>query len=365
MLLAGTELLAIPLSGVLLQGQVRLVIYIGAGGVLGVLCGALLIAAGTAAWLNPEHRVFYGITGIVLGIASFPASNLGGFFAGMLLAIAGGALAFAWCPDPPGGPAGQENPPAPRLEQRQAARPPGPGEQERRSPGHRVLAVAAILPCLVFCPPSPGPASPGSSPGIPAGSAAPRTPDVPRTPRSLRPPDPVPKAPARKEGNPAGRNNGRSGKAKQPVPSDGVVAPRPASVLTARSATMRRFGFTGVATLPVGGGGSEKTLEFTARSASLSAVTITVTQNGGSVVTRTSSLDFPAGMTLYATRLCGRVEGITPVLCFTPGTASQVMLKLASVLGKITPVTMTSVTGVQFMTAAASTRWGPFAMTSG
>ncbi len=101
MILAGLELFAIPLSGVLLRGAVKLVIYIGIGGVFGVLIGALLLVAGLMAWLNPTHKTFYSIAGIVLGIVSFPASNLGGLFIGMLLAIIGGALAFAWTPVEP------------------------------------------------------------------------------------------------------------------------------------------------------------------------------------------------------------------------------------------------------------------------
>jgi uncharacterized protein DUF6114 len=115
LVLSGLELLALPLTGVLVKGQVKLVIYIGIGGVFGVLIGILLIAAGIVLWVNPTHRVFYGIAGIVLGIISFPASNLGGFVLGMLLAIIGGALAFAWVPaEPdsvdavPGGPAGDD-----------------------------------------------------------------------------------------------------------------------------------------------------------------------------------------------------------------------------------------------------------------
>ena len=98
LLLAGLELVLLPLSGVLVHGGLKLVIYIGIGGVFGVLIGALLIAAGTAVLVNPVHRSFYGIAGIILGIASFPASNLGGFFIGMLLAIVGGALSYAWAP---------------------------------------------------------------------------------------------------------------------------------------------------------------------------------------------------------------------------------------------------------------------------
>jgi Family of unknown function (DUF6114) len=98
LVLSGLELLAIPLSGILIHGAVKLVIYIGIGGVFGVLIGILLVVAGIVLWINPGHRVFYGIAGIALGIVSFPASNLGGFFLGMLLAIIGGSIGFAWTP---------------------------------------------------------------------------------------------------------------------------------------------------------------------------------------------------------------------------------------------------------------------------
>ena len=98
LVLAGLELLLIPLMGDLGHGGIKLVIYIGIGGVFGVLIGLLLIAAGIMLWVNPVHRVFYGIAGIALGIVSFPASNLGGFFIGMLLAIVGGSIGFAWTP---------------------------------------------------------------------------------------------------------------------------------------------------------------------------------------------------------------------------------------------------------------------------
>jgi hypothetical protein len=98
LILSGLELFAIPLSGDLIHGAIKLVIYIGIAGVFGVLIGALLVAAGLVIWFNQAHKTFYGIAGIVLGIVSFPASNLGGLFVGMLLAIIGGSIAFAWTP---------------------------------------------------------------------------------------------------------------------------------------------------------------------------------------------------------------------------------------------------------------------------
>ena len=127
LLLAGVELVLLPLSGVLVHGGLKLVIYIGIGGVFGVLIGALLIAAGTALLVNPVHRSFYGIAGIVLGIASFPASNLGGFFIGMLLAIIGGALGYAWSPIAADGEGGQRDP-GPRAQR-------GRGSHARRNAG--------------------------------------------------------------------------------------------------------------------------------------------------------------------------------------------------------------------------------------
>lgn len=132
LIVAGVELVLLPLSGVLVHGGLKLVIYIGIGGVFGVLIGALLIAAGTALLVNPVHRSFYGIAGIILGIASFPASNLGGFFLGMLLAIIGGALGYAWAPVAADGEG-----------TRPAADSPGPGAHRRREPGADSESAAA------------------------------------------------------------------------------------------------------------------------------------------------------------------------------------------------------------------------------
>jgi hypothetical protein len=98
LVLAGLEMLLIPLTGVLARGQIKLVIYVGVGGIFGILIGALLIASGLALWFNDAHKTFYSIAGVLLAILSFIGTNLGGFFIGMLLGIVGGSLAFAWAP---------------------------------------------------------------------------------------------------------------------------------------------------------------------------------------------------------------------------------------------------------------------------
>lgn len=405
MLLAGIELLAIPLSGVLIKGQVKLVIYIGIGGVFGVLIGALLVVAGIVVWVNPTHRVFYGIAGLILGILSFPASNLGGFFIGMLLAILGGALAFAWSPVEPGpapgrdpGDPGRDYGPGPggtRVdlptlmddEPRENRRPSGgygsgSGGSGFGGPGYRMLAAGGILPCLLFCAATASPASTSSSSSPSPSATASPSPSASASagkgggvlPSALPSSAKNALGKAAKAAKPAA--GGKPGKsktnkqngAKKAAPVNqvrspsGLVAPSTTSVLTAKSSTLTKLNLVGVTTLPVGGGGSEKVLEFTASSASLSSVGITIHQSGHTVLTKTTSLSMPSGMTLYTTKMCGQVEGIAPSLCFTPDTASQVALKLASVLGQAMPITMTNVSASQFLNVAATSQWGTLSL---
>lgn len=99
------ELIAIPLLSVLAHGSVKVVIYIGIGGVFGVLIGGLLVACGLLTWFHPVQRVFYAIAGVLLALGSFVATNLGGFFVGMLLGVIGASLSFGWTRDPAGWPA--------------------------------------------------------------------------------------------------------------------------------------------------------------------------------------------------------------------------------------------------------------------
>lgn len=120
LLLAGVELVAIPLLSVLAHGSVKVVIYIGIGGVFGVLIGGLLMACGLLIWFHPVQRVFYAIAGVLLAVASFVATNLGGFFIGMLLGVTGASLSFGWTQEP-GRLAGQHRP------RPQPARPPSEG----------------------------------------------------------------------------------------------------------------------------------------------------------------------------------------------------------------------------------------------
>ena len=52
-----------------------MVIYIGIGGVFGVLIGGLLVACGLLIWFHPVQRVFYSVAGVLLAVASFVATT--------------------------------------------------------------------------------------------------------------------------------------------------------------------------------------------------------------------------------------------------------------------------------------------------
>jgi hypothetical protein len=388
LVLAGLELLAIPLSGVLIKGAVKLVIYIGIGGVFGVLIGVLLITAGLVLWINPTHRVFYGIAGIVLGILSFPASNLGGFFIGMFLAIIGGANGVAWTParlvpgrvvPPPAGPAGDT---------RQADLDlitDAPRDRPDSGPGQRLLAVAAMpalllagmsgasgtakqaavsqsaLPraagtCVlwVICWPDPSP-SPGATPGTSASPSASPTSPGSSSGTGAKSPSSSGSASAAK----AAANKTKQAKPASTVPPPpGLVAASSTSVLSARSASLSGFSFVGITSLPLDPSGTEQAMEFTASSATLSDANVSVTESSHTSDTTSPKLMFDGGMTLFATKLCGTIYGVVGPVCFTPTTVDAVLLKIANVLTSNAPLQMTNVTTYQPVAVAPSLQTG-------
>ncbi|HSZ38859.1 MAG TPA: DUF6114 domain-containing protein [Trebonia sp.] len=446
LILGGVEMLALPLSGVLIKGAIKFVIYIGIGGVFGVLIGALLITAGLVIWFNPTHRVFYGVAGIVLGLLSFPASNLGGFLLGMLLAIFGGAAAIAWtplnaAPAPPAEPlppvsagplaapsagalpaageglrelgfAGEQEPGSTPAPPGSVPAPRRDGDGHNGASSHRFLAITA-MPALilagmlthgtartapastfcilgVICLPTPGSGSGTSSPS-PAASASPSpsasaTPDTPADhpagasaspSTSATPGSPSASPSATPSGSAAGNPKSdpstapgtgkttKKAKSSKKVAVKNVAAPSgleassATSVLTAGAATLDDFQFVGVVNLPVAGGGTEQTLEFTASSASLTGnVNVAVTQNWITSNTSSPDLDFSDDMTLYSTKLCGDIYGITGQVCFTPSTIDQVLLRVASVLTGVVPISMTDVTTDQPVTTAGGLQIG-------
>jgi Family of unknown function (DUF6114) len=422
--LGGLELIAIPLSGVLGHGAIRLVIYIGIGGVFGVLIGALMITCGVLICVNPAHRTFYGIAGILLGILSFPASNLGGFFIGMLLAIAGGGIAFAWTPlapdpdrpvvigapgeswepdeptdpgsrgfknyryyeefEPPEGLDELDEPDEPDEaeesgEPEEFGEPDAPGESEAPS-GLRYLAVAAmpllLAASLLGAPSAPGARTATAAPQRAAGSCILLIICLP-SPNPTPTPTPSPSSPGTgsgpqpsgspSPGQPGGSGQpGKSGhKGKHPK-ADGpdLEAATATSVITAGSATLDGFVYRGAANVPTAGGGTVKMMKFTANSMALSGdVTATVTQRRSTAVTTSPTFDFTGSVVLYATKLSGCLGALCVTL--TPGNAVTVLLRLTGgVTGQLT-LTLTKVVTDQPLVIAGALQSGRLSLSAG
>jgi hypothetical protein len=396
--LAGLELIVIPLSGVLGHGAVKLVIYIGIGGVFGVLIGALMITCGVLICVNPPHRVFYGIAGVLLGILSFPASNLGGFFIGMLLAIAGGGIAFAWTPLAPepdapvviGKPGESWEPDDPTdpgtgglkdYTYYEEFQPPGELDEpeEPDEPGApsglRYLAVAAMpLVLLAGLLGAPGTHAAAAAPQQRAGSCILLIICLP-SPNPTPTPSPSPSATGSGPGPQpsASPSPGQPGQPGQPGKSrhkgrraDGpdLEAATASSVITADSATLAGFVYQGAANVPTAGGGTVKMMKFTATSMALSGdVTATVTQRRSAAVTTSPTFDFSGSVVLYATKLSGCVGALCVTM--TPGNAVAVLLRLTGgVTGQLT-LTLTHVTTDQPLVMAGSLQSGRLSLSAG
>lgn len=88
-LLAGAEIAALPLSA-------YKIILVAPNVTLAAGIGFVILILGVLVWMSPEQNKLYGLLTVLLGVVSFVTSNLGGFVVGGILAILGGALAFAW-----------------------------------------------------------------------------------------------------------------------------------------------------------------------------------------------------------------------------------------------------------------------------
>ncbi|WP_369274096.1 DUF6114 domain-containing protein [Streptomyces sp. R11] len=97
----GGVLLALGGAEILLtmKASLKVVLHVGMQGLAGYLLPALMLLLGLLVLFNPAQRLFYSITGVLVSLGSWPTSNLGGFFVGLLLGVAGSCLAFGWLPD--------------------------------------------------------------------------------------------------------------------------------------------------------------------------------------------------------------------------------------------------------------------------
>ncbi|MGP4095226.1 DUF6114 domain-containing protein [Nonomuraea sp. KM90] len=91
---AGLELLSVPLA----VNALPVAVMFGTVGA-SYLIALVMVITGVLVWLQPGQRVFLGLIAVLLSMASFIYSNLGGFLIGMILGLLGGMLTMAWTPD--------------------------------------------------------------------------------------------------------------------------------------------------------------------------------------------------------------------------------------------------------------------------
>jgi hypothetical protein len=78
----------------------KVVLHFGLYGIAGYALPALVIVLGALVLFDPEHRVFYSVIGLFAAAGTWLTSNLGGFFIGMLLGLAGATLTYGWSDAP-------------------------------------------------------------------------------------------------------------------------------------------------------------------------------------------------------------------------------------------------------------------------
>ncbi|AUG80910.1 hypothetical protein CFP65_6246 [Kitasatospora sp. MMS16-BH015] len=93
--LGGFVIFYLPLA------PVTALLHVGLGGIAGMAGGAILMALALLMLLIPSQRYTAGIITVIVGVASFPLTNLGGFFVGMLCSVLGGVMAVGWMPAKP------------------------------------------------------------------------------------------------------------------------------------------------------------------------------------------------------------------------------------------------------------------------
>ncbi|MGI5366659.1 DUF6114 domain-containing protein [Streptomyces iakyrus] len=124
----GGLLLALGGAEVLLtlKASLDVILHVGMQGVAGYLLPVVMLLCGVLILFNPTQRLFYSVIGVLVSLATWMTSNLGGFFIGLLLGVTGSCLAFGWLPD--------QEPRVSRRQRRKQARaakslPPTPARQ--------------------------------------------------------------------------------------------------------------------------------------------------------------------------------------------------------------------------------------------
>lgn len=86
-------------AGATTTGLVGISMTIGTMGIIGVVCGLLVMVFGILMFVMPKYHLIWGVLVLVLSLVSI--LGLGGFILGMILGIVGGILGIVFKPSAP------------------------------------------------------------------------------------------------------------------------------------------------------------------------------------------------------------------------------------------------------------------------
>lgn len=225
--------------------------------------------------------------------------------------------------------------------------------------------------------PSPGTPSPGAAQPLPVPSLPVPVPGLPLP--ALPSAVPTAALPGGIIPSPGGANPAASASAApKNAAAPRLVAAGATATLTAGTANITGFHYVGNAAVPTASG-TQTMMEFTADSIDLTGnVTVTVTQDGSTVTTVSTSQDFSNGVTLYATQLSGSLQaaaglpGVPLTLSPSTITAANLLklpnageLQLANLVTGAIPLTMTNVVTDQLLISGGTQVTTQLSMTNG
>ncbi|GAB3609971.1 hypothetical protein GCM10027414_20960 [Humibacter ginsengiterrae] len=301
-------------SGQLSVGAMR--VQVGIEGFQAMIIPIVLVVLGVLATLMPQHRIFYGVIALVVAVYSLVGVNLGGFFAGMILASVGGVLIVSWMPRGPDkaadttADADRDAPAAERGRRRRG------GDTARRASGGALavaLTAAMSLGLVAAHPQSASAAVPETeASGVcilgfigDCSNPSPTPRPTPTSTSTTAPGTPSTPAPSPSPGS----ANGTGGAATPPAPtgptliapaSDSPVFTGKPALLQGSSLSFSGLRYLGLATVRLSDGSTATVLKLSMDSVTIPGFRLdTRDANGAGTDTVATSMSFSGGVNTY------------------------------------------------------------------
>jgi hypothetical protein len=267
-------------------------------GVGAVATGAtvvLVVAMVALTWMNVALRQVTGIIVVVLALAAFPLSNLGGFGVGSVLLLFGGSMMVAWVP-------------------KRVRRKKHPAPSTNATAIALVLVMAGTAAVAAARPARADPSPVASAPDAPASGSPSASPSAGPS-GSVSPSAPAASPSASGSASPSPSASGAKPPVRPVALVDTVVSADPA-VVSADTMTVVTMVYRGVAVLHTATGAAVRALWIQADSVTFTPfhqVSDLVPDTRLDTDNATGAAELTGHVTLYVTELTGRRYGLVPI----------------------------------------------------